>query len=101
MRQFIAISIVVIALFALALALIGCAAPRAVRVKPPPVPTTNTFVWRYPAGVNPYNYWWDISASRDLKQWQTIVTNASGVQCWTNSRTDNLKAFRLQQKLLP
>jgi hypothetical protein len=66
-----------------------------------PLPTTNTFAWKYPSGINPSNYWWDVQASVDFQNWSTVVTNASGASEVTVKKTDPLRVYRLSRKLTP
>src|ERR1017187_9249692 len=60
-----------------------------------PVPMTNSFTWRYSPGTNPSNLWWSVEASRDLKSWSVLISNASGATEVHVKRTDPPGFYRL------
>jgi len=67
----------------------------------PAPPTTNTFVWQYPPGIDPSSRWWNIEASSDLATWLVISSNASGPSEVRVKRTDPPGFFRLAGRLSP
>ena len=64
-------------------------------------PTTNTFVWRYPAGLDPSTRWWAVEASSDLANWSVVISNASGPGEVRVKRTDAPRFYRLSGRLTP
>lgn len=68
---------------------------------PPAVPVTNTFLWQYPAAINPSNFWWNIEASTDLRTWSVAVSNASGVNTVIVNKNEPVRTFRLSGRMNP
>jgi hypothetical protein len=66
-----------------------------------PVPTTNTFVWRYPPGVMAANWFWNVEASRDMKSWSVLISNATGSGEVRVKRTDPPGFYRLSGRSSP
>lgn len=64
-------------------------------------PTTNSFLWQYPPGINPSNFWWNIEVSTDLVHWSVLVSNASGEYADTSVRTNSLRVYRISGRLEP
>ena len=67
----------------------------------PSVALTNTIVWLYPPGVSPSQFWWNLESSTDLKNWTTLVTNASGPFDVYVNKSLPLSVYRLRAKLTP
>lgn len=65
------------------------------------LPAVYTFYWQYPAGLNPYDFWWNVESSTDLKNWSVIITNASGESTVNASKSDPLRVYRLSGRLKP
>jgi hypothetical protein len=66
-----------------------------------PAPTTNVFVWRYPPGVVAENWFWNIEASKDLRNWSVLISNASGPGEVRVKRTDPPGFYRLSGRPSP
>ena len=67
----------------------------------PSVSRTNTFTWFYPPGIDPASFWWNIESSTDLKNWTTLVTNASGSFDVHVNKSQPLSVYRLRGRLSP
>lgn len=74
----------------------GMGAAKLIATVMPPAPSTNTFAWQYPPGINPSNYFWNIESAASVKgPWSVVVTNASGAQDVTVNRNESLRLYRL------
>lgn len=60
-----------------------------------------TFVWQYPAGVNPSNLWWSVMSSTDLRNWTVAISNASGNSTVTVQRIEPIRVYRLSGRNTP
>ena len=67
----------------------------------PPSPRTNIIAWKYPAGLVPSNYWWNVESSTDLRHWSVVIRNATGAYQVTAKKTDRLRAYRISGRLTP
>jgi hypothetical protein len=60
-----------------------------------PVARTNAFLWKFPEGLHPESYFWNIEASSDLANWTVVISNASGATEVRVKRTDPPGFYRL------
>ena len=81
----------------------GDAAARLIaKIAPPAAPHTNTFVWSYPPQINPSNFFWNIETAVSASgPWTVLITNASGAQDVTVTKSEGLRLFRLSRNLSP
>jgi hypothetical protein len=72
------------------------------KVVAPSAPRTNSFAWKYPDGMNPAAFWWDIqTAPNAAGPWTVLITNASGVCEVSVNRNEALRLYRLSAKVSP
>ena len=65
-------------------------------IPPAPGPKTNVIAWKFPRGINPSNYWWNIQSAPGMSgPWVTVITNASGDNTVFVSRTNAMGFWRL------
>ena len=67
----------------------------------PPSSTTNIITWKYPPGIVPSNFWWNIESSTDLRHWSVVIRNATGAYKVTANKIDRLRVYRLSGRILP
>ena len=67
-----------------------------------PLPISHIFTWRYPASINPSNYFWNIEqATSPLGPWSVVVSNATGATNLFIQKNEPLRIYRLSGRLVP